>query len=419
MHELGSAFEWPVGVRLVLALALGFLVGLERESARADNRRLIFGGVRTFPIVSLFGFACAWLHQLGVNWMVPVGLLAVLVLSTVSYTSKLREGRMGVTSEVSALLTYLVGTMTLLTDIRLAMALGVINTILLSEKSALEAFVERVDKVEFLATLRFLLVTFIIYPVLPDTEFTAYHLNPARIWRMVILVSSFGFVGYFLVKKFGHRAGLWLSGLLGGIVSSTAASVTLGRMVQHQPGRAVEALQATLLASSMMYLRVLILIGLVNFSLATALAWRLVALSALGLLLAISTCCRKTETIPREERPTPVRNPFEIQTALVFALLFVALTVLTNLVKTHFGYAGVLSLAGFSGLVDVDPFTLSLAQHPVTALPLTMQLILVALMSNTLMKGVYFSVLAQPVRRSALLRYLLWVVAHLPLMGLI
>lgn len=323
---------------------------------------------------------------------------------------------MGVTSEISALLTYVVGAMTLLTDIRLAMALGVINTLLLSEKSALEAFVERVDKVEFLATLRFLLVTFIIYPVLPDTDFTAYHLNPARIWRMVILVSSFGFVGYFLVKKFGRRAGLWLSGLLGGIVSSTAASITLGRMAHHQAARAVESLQAALLAGGMMYLRVLILISLFNFELAAALAWRLAVLAVLGLFLAISTCCRKTQTAPPEERPVPVRNPFEIQTALVFALLFVALTVLTNLVKTHFGYAGVLSLAGLSGLVDVDPFTLSLAQHQVVSSPLTMQLILVALMSNTLMKGVYFSVLAQPIRRSALLRYLLWVVAHLPLM---
>jgi uncharacterized membrane protein (DUF4010 family) len=417
MHEFGNTFDGPVGMRLVLALALGFLVGLERESARADNRRLIFGGVRTFPIVSLFGFACAWLQQLGVGWMMPGGLLATLVLSAVSYASKLREGRLGVTSEISALLTYVVGAMTLLTDIRLAMALGVINTILLSEKSALEALVERVDKVEFLATLRFLLVTFIIYPVLPDTEFTAYHLNPARIWRVVIMVSSFGFVGYFLVKKFGHRTGLWLSGLLGGIVSSTAASIMLGRMVQHQAARAVEALQAALLAGSMMYLRILVLVGLFNFALAEALAWRLAALAALGLLLAASARGRPTAAVAPEPRPTPVRNPFEIQTALVFALLFVALTVLTQLVKTHFGYAGVLSLAGFSGLVDVDPFTLSLAQHPITSSPLTLQLILVALMSNTLMKGIYFGALAQPIRRGALLRYLLWVAAHLPLLG--
>ncbi|TAN37549.1 MAG: MgtC/SapB family protein [Verrucomicrobia bacterium] len=417
MNELGTAFEWPVGVRLVLALALGFLVGLERESARADNRRLVFGGVRTFPIVSLLGFACAWLHQLGVMWILPVGLLAVLVLGAMAYAGKLREGRVGATSEVSALLTFLVGAMTLLTDIRLAMALGVVNTILLSEKTTLESFVERVDKVEFLATLRFLLVTFIIYPVLPDSEFTTYQLNPAHIWRMVILVSSIGFVGYFLVKKFGHRAGLWLSGLLGGIVSSTAVSVALGRMVQQQSARAVEALQAALLASSMMYLRVLILIGLFNLALAEALAWRLAALSVLGLLLAASTCCRQTEAAPLEARPSPVHNPFEIRPALIFALLFVALTVLTAWAKTHFGHIGVLSLAGFSGLVDVDPFLLSLMQHPVTTAPLTRQLILVALMSNTMMKGVYFSTLAQPVHRGALLRYLLWAAAHLPLLA--
>ena len=416
MIELGTVFEWPVGVRLVLALALGFLVGLERESARTDNRRLVFGGVRTFPIVSLLGFACAWLHQLDVNWILPVGLLSILVLGAVSYAGKLREGRLGATSEVAALLTFLVGAMTLLTDIRLATALGVINTILLSEKATLETFVERVDKVEFLATLRFLLVTFIIYPVLPNTEFTAYHLNPAHIWQMVILVSSIGFVGYFLVKKFGPRAGLWLSGLLGGIVSSTAVSVAMGRMVQHQPGRAVEALQAALLAGSMMYLRVLVLIGLFNFALAEALAWRLAALGLLGLLLAASTSGRKLETALSEERPTPVHNPFELRPALIFAVLFVALTVLTDVAKAHFGHAGICSLAGLSGLVDVDPFILSLVQHPVATSPLIRQVILVALLSNTVMKGVYFGVLAQPVRRGTLLRYLLWAAAHLPLL---
>jgi hypothetical protein len=218
-------FDWTMGLQLVLALALGLLVGLERERVRSETKKLFLGGVRTYPIISLFGFACAWLHMAGVAWILAAGLLAVLVLAAVGYAGKIREGRLGATSEVAALLTYVVGALVLLADIRLAVALGVINTILLSEKAAMESLVVRLDKVEFLAILRFLLVTFIIYPVVPDQDFTAFHLNPARIWRMVILVSSIGFVGYFLIKKFGSRVGLWLSGLMGGIVSSTAVSI--------------------------------------------------------------------------------------------------------------------------------------------------------------------------------------------------
>ncbi len=414
--DVSHSFDLEMGLRLGLALALGLLVGLERESARSPTRRLLFGGVRTFPIISLFGFACAWLHLIRVPWVLAAGLLAVLVLGAVAYVGKLREGRAGATSEVTALLTYVTGALALLADIRLAMALGVINTILLSEKASLESLVERLDKAEFLAMLRFLLVTFIIYPVLPDEDFSAFHLNPARIWRMVILVSTVGFAGYFLVKKFGSRVGLWLSGLMGGIVSSTAVSMAAGRIAQSQPARSTAALQATLLASSIMYVRVLALLAFFKPALARALAWQLGALAVVGLLLAVSARRRRDDDTTPNDQPTMLQNPFEIRPALVFAALFVMLTILTVYAKTNFGSAGVLSLACFSGLVDVDPFILSLAQGTETTVQLAAQAILVALMSNTLLKGFYFATLARGVRAGALLRYGLWTLAHAPLL---
>ena len=409
-------FDLGMGLRFGLALALGLLVGLERESARSATKRLLFGGVRTFPIISLFGFACAWLHLAGATWVLAAGLLAVLALGVVAYAGKLREGRAGATSEVTALLTYVTGALALLGDIRLAMALGVINTILLSEKAAMESLVERLDKAEFLAMLRFLLVTFIIYPVLPDQDFSAFHLNPARIWRIVILVSTLGFVGYFLVKKFGTRVGLWLSGLMGGIVSSTAVSMAAGRIAQRQPARGTAALQATLLASSVMYVRVLALLAFFNAALARALAWQLGVLAGVGLLLALSALRRHDDDTTPNDQPTMLQNPFEIRPALVFAALFVMLSILTIYAKANFGSAGVLSLAGFSGLVDVDPFILSLAQGGETATHLAAQAVLVALMSNTLIKGFYFAALAQGVRAGALVRYILWTLAHAPLL---
>ncbi|MCX7007757.1 MAG: MgtC/SapB family protein [Kiritimatiellaeota bacterium] len=417
MMDITHGFDWLLGLRLVLALALGLLIGLERERSRSETKRLIFGGVRTFPLISIFGFACAWLYLAGLTWMPTVGLMAVLGLAAVAYAGKLRDGRIGATSEVAVLVTYITGLLTLLADIRLAMTLGVITTILLSEKAALESLVERLDKAEFLAMLRFLLVTFIIYPVLPDQDFTDFHLNPVRIWRMVVLVSSLGFAGYFLIKKFGSRVGLWLSGLVGGIVSSTAVSIATGRIAQAHPARGAEALQATLLASSVMYLRVLALLAFFNVTLASALVWQLGALAGLGLLLALSALRPRGATANTPlDQPAMLQNPFEIRPAIVFAALFVMLTILTNFAKAHFGNAGVLSLAGFSGLVDVDPFILSLAQGTEATAHLAAQAIIVALMSNTLVKGVYFATLAQGLRAGALLRYGLWTLAHVPLL---
>ena len=417
MMDISHGFNWELGLRLVWALALGLLVGLERERSRSETKRLIFGGVRTFPLISLLGFACAWLYLSGLTWMPGFGLLAVLGLAGVAYAGKLRDGRVGATSEVAVLLTYVTGVLTLLADIRLAMTLGVLTTILLSEKAMLESLVERLDKAEFLAMLRFLLVTFIIYPVLPDESFTDFHLNPASIWRMVVLVSAIGFVGYFLIKKFGSRVGLWLSGLMGGIVSSTAVSIAAGRMAQRQPDRGAEALQATLLASSVMYLRVLALLAFFNAAFAHAIGWQLGALAGLGLLLALSALHPRGGAVSAPlDQPTMLQNPFEIRPAIVFAALFVMLTILTNYTKAHFGSAGVLALAGFSGLVDVDPFILSLAQGSAAATHLAAQAVIVALMSNTLVKGIYFATLAQGVRVGALLRYSLWTLAHVPLL---
>jgi uncharacterized membrane protein (DUF4010 family) len=252
---------------------------------------------------------------------------------------------------------------------------------------------------------------------LPNQDFTIYKLNPARIWKIVVMVSAIGFVGYFLTKKFGRRAGLWLSGFLGGIVSSTAVSVAAGRIAQD-PQRAAPALQASLLASSVMYLRLLVLLSILAPAFVLAFWWKLAALALAGTVLA-GTVVRRGATSATEEEPPAVANPFEIRPALIFAALFVGLTVLTRLVGTRYGGAGVLTLAGLSGLVDVDPFILSAAQQAGGHEILAIRAILVAVMSNTLMKGIYFSTLGRPIRTGALWRYILWALLHIPLIWFI
>jgi len=406
-----SALEWTVELRFALALALGLLVGLERESTK-EHQKLVFGGVRTHPIISLLGFGAAWLYQYGATLVLPVGLVALAGLTVVAYVAKIREERFGTTSEISALLTYVTGALALLADIWVAMALGIVNAMLLSEKARLESYVEHLNRAEFLATLKFLLVTVIILPVLPDQEYTPFHLNPAAIWKLVIIVSTVGFVGYVLIRRLGTRLGFWVSGVLGGIVSSTAVTVAMGRMAQRDSGRTLGALQAALLAGAVMYLRILVLLAIVAPAYVDAVWWKFVILSLIGVGLALSV--RAHEEADADKNVPGLENPFEITPALLFGGLFVALTAITVVVRNAAGETGVLTLAAVVGVVDIDPFILSLVADRELAIRVIVSGILLAMLSNTLAKGVYFSVLVPASRRATLLRYGSWAVLHLP-----
>ncbi len=412
VNDALQAGEWPLQLRFFLALAIAFLIGLERESASVKRPR-IFAGVRTYSLLGVYGFGCAWLFHIGVAWALPMGMLSVAVLLVVAYLAKLKEDHIGWTSEVAALLTFVVGALSLLADIWVPMALGIVGTFLLSEKAKLENFVEHLNKAEFLAVVKFLLVTLIILPVLPNREFTEFRLNPRHIWQIVILVSTIGFAGYLLAKRFGSRVGLWLSGLLGGIVSSTAVTISAGRVARHSPDKTAHAMQASILAASVMYLRILVLIWFIKPSFVGHIWWKLVVLSVIGLLLALRVT-KQSQASERTAVQTP-QNPFEIRPAVVFAVLFVALAVITALAKEYYGDAGLLVLSFLTGVTDIDPFILSLVNQAVQFQPIVLSAILVAMMSNTIVKGIYFMSLSRELRLVTMWRYGLWAALHLPI----
>jgi uncharacterized membrane protein (DUF4010 family) len=406
-----GTIEWTIQLRFIVALALGFLVGLERESIKVD-RKLIFGGVRTHPIISMFGFGCAWLYQIGVAFMLPAGLLAIATLTGIAYVAKIRSDRFGSTSEVSALLTFIVGALAMLVDVWIAMAMGIVNTMLLSEKAMLESYVERLSKVEFLAIVKFLLVTLIILPVLPNQEFTPFHINPTKVWQIVIIVSTLGFVGYFLEKKFGAKVGLWLSGIFGGIVSSTAVTLSVGRMARNNPARGSSALQAALLASSVTYLRMLVLIWFINGSFLSNLWYRFVILAAIGVILSLWMFRKELHT--SESEMPELQNPFEVRPAIGFALLFIILSVVTGFVKTTVGDYGLLGLSAVIGLSDITPFILSVVQGSDGTMHVITSAIILAMMSNTIAKAIYFGSLSPATRKETALKFSIFAIAHVP-----
>ena len=408
-----NSFEWTFQLRFIVALALGFLIGLERETSGIDKKVKLFAGVRTYSLISLFGFACGWLFHLNVTFVLPAGLIALAALALIGYIAKLKDGRNGLTSEVAVLLTFTIGALSMLADIWLPMSLGIIATLLLSEKAELENWVERLDKSEFLAVIKFLLITLIILPALPDQNYTQFNLNPKNIWQIVIMVSSIGFVGYFLMKRLGDKVGLWLSGLLGGIVSSTAVSIAVGRIAKNNPSQSKNALQASLLASSVMYVRILIIIGIINPASIPEIWWKFVVLTIIG--VALSFGLKQAEVKTGEQSVSTLQNPFELKPALIFAVLFVVLSIITVLVKNFFGNGGLLTLSAVVGVTDIDPFILSIIQGTKPFAPIITSAVIMAMMSNTIIKAVYFAVQAKEIRKETIIRYGIWAALHIPL----
>lgn len=406
-----SFIEWNDQLRFLVAAALGFLIGLERESRGSSIPNKLTAGVRTYTLISLFGFGCAWLYRINIEFIIPAGILVIGGMLLTSYLAKQKSGAIGWTSEIAALLTFVVGVLSLLADIWIPLATGIITTLLLSEKAELEGYIEKLDKSEFLAVIKFLIVTLIILPVLPDKEYTQFNLNPYRIWQIVILVSSIGFIGYFLMKKLGDKVGIWLSGLLGGIASSTAASIAMGNIARNNVHIERRAFQATILASSVMYLRILVIIYLLNAGLAMIIWWKLIILFFIGLLLAILVSDKNNET---PSGPiSAIQNPFEIKPAVIFAFLFIALSIVTIWMKQIFGGGGILALSAIVGVTDIDPFILSIINKQPILENFIIPAIIISMMSNTIAKGIYFGFLVKGVRKQVILFFAVWALAHL------
>ncbi|MBX9854835.1 MAG: DUF4010 domain-containing protein [Gemmatimonadaceae bacterium] len=420
---------WTLPLRLLLALGLGLVVGLERETAKSVRGRLVFGGIRTEPLLALLGFAAACLQLMGVPFAVPAGFGAVAFLAALSYATKLRthhpERSPGVSSELSGLLTFVVGALALLAEPWLAAALGIGNALLLSEKARLAALVRRLEKQEFLAALRFVLVTFIVLPILPDRSYPPFALNPADVWQLVILVASIGFVGYVLTRRLGERRGLTLVGLVGGLLSSTVLTVSMARRARAVPAIAADALRAAVLAASVMYVRLLTFAALLDARVLPALSWRLALLGAIGAALAPQWERHGVQPSTEDTvgtfstpspRPASPRNPFELGPALAFAAVFVLLSVGTATVRARAGSTGVMAVAAVAGAVEVDPFILAMLRAPDAPVTQVVAAILIATLTNTVAKGAYFAALVPARRRAATWRYGVWALAHVPLL---
>jgi uncharacterized membrane protein (DUF4010 family) len=350
--------DFGLGIQqLAVALGLGLLVGLQRESQDSA-----LAGVRTFPLITVLGTLAAWLAQAFGGWALGAAWLALAAVIFVGKRAEMRdpEAGPGLTTEVAMLLMFGVGAYLTVGDWAVAVAIGGGAAVLLQFKGQLHGIVDRLGEQDLKAIMQFALISLVILPVLPDRAYGPYQvLNPRNIWLMVVLIVGLSLSAYIVYKFFGERAGVVLGGALGGAISSTATTVSYARRTAGAPEHSRAAAVVIIIASAISLVRIGVLVVTVAPSLLRA------AAPPLGLLLAalaVGALALWWRGRGKDGELPPPGNPSELKSALLFALLYALVLLGVAFARDKFGNSGLYVVAGISGLTDVDAITLSTAR---------------------------------------------------------
>ncbi len=385
--------------KFFLSLLVGFLIGLERE-IRGKLGQDVFAGIRTFPLIAVLGTLSALIEDRYVNHFLLASYAGILLLSAVNYQVGVQK-RSGITTEVAVFLTFTLGVLIYFGYYYETALFAVVITFILATKRVLESFANLLDKEDVFLILQFLVISVLLYPLLPDEELL-YGINPKSVWKFVILVSSVSFVGYFLLKIYAAKRetkaivkSILITALLGGSVSSTAVTLSFARLSKDLPNLTVPLFAGITLAWTVMALRVVLLATLI----APALFWPLLKifipfiLATLGVVLW--TYLRYRGRITEEKAlygNMEIKNPFSWSEIIQFAAVYTAVMALGHYLHQKFGSGGLLLLSITSGIIDVDPITLALAEMFVqnqVQLGAAVVGILLATISNNFFKAFY------------------------------
>ncbi|MDH5506242.1 MAG: DUF4010 domain-containing protein [Anaerolineae bacterium] len=395
-------------LRFGVALATGFMIGLQREHAHGGEGREIVAGERTFALLSLSGalgaMAADRLHS-------PLIFFSI-ILVTAGFTiaahvlDGLRRGSIGITSEVAILVAVLVGALCYWGELTLAIAVAITTTLLLSLKLETDRFVRALTREDIQAALQLAVISAIILPVLPNESFWPPPfdvLNPFKIWLMVVFISGISFLGYVLIKFVGPRQGIGLTGLLGGLVSSTAVTLTFSERSQRESNLAKPFALAIMVSWTVMFARVLVEVGVLNLPLLRIVWLPLAAAGLAGLLYGLYLFFAQRAD---EKGDVEFSNPFDLASAIKFGLLYALILVVARAAQVYMGNTGVFLSSIISGLADVDAITLTMAELSLSGgleLTTAARAIVLAAMSNTVVKGGIVLMGGAPALRRALL----------------
>lgn len=382
----------------LIAILIGALVGIEREKRKLSEDNIGVAGLRTFIVFALIGAVSAWLTN--TLHHIALFITGVVVASLTLVTGYVLNSRfntsphsLSITTELAAIAVCLLGGMAVFGQPELAFALAVILSGVLAYKQPLHGMVSILDWDDIFVGLRLLIATFIVLPLLPNEAIDPWKaLNPYKLWLLVILISSLSLVGYIATRLLGPGRGIAFTGLSGGLVSSTAVTLSFAKRSHDRDGAQLgDALACgILLAWAVMIGRVVIEVLVVYAPLIHTLLLPLSLMAVTTVALAAWFYRRAHgATKPPTSPEVPLRNPFSLTQAIRFAAFFALVLLAVKIAQEHLTRESLYVVAGLAGLSDVDAITLSMAgmarssgQHSQAA-----GAIIIALLSNTLVKG--------------------------------
>ncbi len=352
MHDLLITLQ-----PLALAVGLGLLVGLQRERTNTP-----LAGFRTFPLITLAGTLCAILAKDFGGWTVAMGFIALGAMIVVGNLAELKKPApdTGLTTEAAMLVMYALGAYLVVGSTTVAIILGGVVAVLLHLKPQMQSFAGKLGDEDFKAIMQFVVITMLILPLLPNAYFGPFNvLNPFKLWLMVALIVGISLVGYIIYKFFGEKAGTLAGGILGGLISSTATTVSYARRTRDNPSSAKLASVVIMIASAVVFARVLLLISTTAPSFLPSAGGPLGAMLLVALVLAGIAWFtgRGTATQMPEQK-----NPSELKAALIFGALYGVVLLAGAAARTYLGESGLYAVAVLSGLTDMDAITLSVSQ---------------------------------------------------------
>jgi uncharacterized membrane protein (DUF4010 family) len=343
-----------------ISMLIGALIGTERQRRLVEDNIRGVAGLRTFILISLLGTLSATLTEIYGPLFMVVAFGSFVFLVGLGYAvSERKLGRLDFTSEVAAVVTFILGALCYSEDkVMIAVALAILTTSILATRRITHHYVETISETELLDTLKVGIIALVILPLLPDYTLDPLDvLNPRKIWMMVVLVSLIGYIGYIMIRIFGTDKGLSITGIMGGLVSSTAVTTSMATEVRAHSEIIDSAVFATTISSCTMFPRVLLIILIVNRELFLPLLIPLISMTITGVTLAY-LLFRKREMIEKE---VELKDPFRLVPALTFGAFFALILLISKLASTYFGDEGIYAASLIAGLADVDAITLSMA----------------------------------------------------------
>lgn len=379
--------ETGVFQNILIAMVLGFVIGLQREmKILYENRKNDFGGARTFSMIGLLGYVSAWINE-----HVPFFLLSATVILgaflITAYIINSSDTDNGITTEVAALVTFFASTMLVYEKATLAVFVAIAVLFILNAQDKIQHYAKAIEKKDLSAAIIFAMMTFVVLPILPDKPIDPWaYFNLHNIWLMVILVAGISFFGYIAVRMVGATRGIGLTGFFGGLASSTAVTLSLGRQGKNSPALSKNLALGIALACSIMLVRVFFELYVINAPLAKQILTPVVVATVTGyIFIGYLFITAKKEPILQE---MSFKNPFKLSEALMLGIVFGVVIALIKFANQTFGDSGVYIVSFIAGSADVDAVVLSIASFTETGMSSVtiLNAVVLAVVANTIAK---------------------------------